>query len=65
MTSVKDIFDRVEIDDNGQIRVLTKKEYCDTPITERVGFLLAGKTRFYLDRTEVPTSEALNSLKKV
>jgi NCAIR mutase (PurE)-related protein len=64
MTSVKDIFDRVEIDDNGQIRVLTKKEYCDTPI-KRVGFLLAGKTRFYLDRTEVPNSEALNSLKKV
>jgi len=31
---------------------------------DRVELLLAGKVRFYLDTTEVPSSEALNSLKR-
>ena len=65
MSAVKNIFDRVEIDDNGHVRVLTKDQFVEMPITERVGLLLAGKIRFFLDQTEVSNSEALNSLKRL
>jgi hypothetical protein len=65
MSAVKNVFDRVEIDESGHVRVLTKDQFIEIPITERVGLLLAGKIRFFLDQTEVSNSEALNSLKRL
>ena len=64
MSTTPATFDRVEIDDQGRTRALTRQEYCDLPMTDRVELLLAGKVRFYLATTEVPSSEALSSLKR-
>jgi hypothetical protein len=57
-------FNRVEIEDIGRVRTMTKQQYCDLPMTDRVELLLAGRVRFYRDATEVPSSEALSSLKR-
>lgn len=56
-------YDRVKVPgEGGQFRILSRTEFENLPLNERVKHLLGGKLVFFRDGAEIPARDALRSV---